>query len=310
MKAVVYNTMLFLIVSAIAMSSDALANKHFVNIPNCDSEECLHYFKEYKRKTREGYADAMETLASFYHVGYGTEVNLELALKWYKRAAKYFSVVGSYKAGVFLLTEPDYYDFEQGVSYLKKAGRAKYGDANYLLTVIYTSEEFIDADYQKADKWLTYALQGKHDKSIAYCKYMLANNVMTEQRFSAAYELCQKAQIKPVTNTTEKIANAQQSVPINESDSNTSSVIAQADSDDAAPKGEMEVIEVTPMSLPEMFEADLAYLKNVIAEKRRMTTGSRIYRRPCSLTLSCSEMQMDEFARIRNTSGAGMLNGN
>ncbi|MDN3653227.1 hypothetical protein QWY77_10735 [Thalassotalea ponticola] len=137
-------------------STDAQAG--YQQIPACDTPQCQHYFKEYKRRSREGYADAMEILATFYHVGYGTEKNLELPLRWYKRAAKYFSVMGAYKAGIFMLSEEAFLNTERALAYLKKAGRRKYGNANYILTLLYSENELIPADLAQADHWLAYAL--------------------------------------------------------------------------------------------------------------------------------------------------------
>ena len=284
-----------------------LANQ--ANIPACDTQQCQFYFKEYKRRTREGYADAMETLASFYHVGYGTERNLDQALKWYKRAAKYFSVIGAYKTGLFYLTEPEYLDTESAIVYLKKAGRRKYANANYLLTLIYTQGEYITADYAQADHWLTYALESNHNRSIEYCQQLIANDIMTKSSFPNAYSLCSKATAKqpkyPKQQDKQELTQdviASEAVLVEKEKTLVSNNFQAPENN-----GEMEIIEINPKSLPELMDLDLAYMKLYVAEKRRSQTGRSIYTRPCALTISCNEMSRDEFTRIRGFDGAGKL---
>ncbi|WP_189637781.1 tetratricopeptide repeat protein [Thalassotalea sp. HSM 43] len=315
MKSKLLSALMLLLLGALVMGmsapSCAQSTNKLATIPACDTERCKYYFSEYKRRTREGYADAMETLASFYHVGYGTERNLTLALKWYKRAAKYHSVVGAYKAGLFMLTEQDFLDTEQAIKYLKKAGRRQYSNANYILALIYSQGQYIDTDFSQADHWLSYALSANHQRSMEYCQTLTVENVLTEQNFPDSFALCPSNEISRAQPTS-SYASTQSTAPT-EPQTISITLISNNQQTQSSPyqapsnHGDMEVIEVNPGSLPELFDQDLASMKFYVAEKRRQQTGHHILRRPCSLTLSCYEMSKEELIRLRGMQGAGML---
>ena len=55
-----------------------------IEIPACDTSECKSHFKEYKKYSKAGYADAMATLGDFYLKGHGTDKNLKKALNHYQ----------------------------------------------------------------------------------------------------------------------------------------------------------------------------------------------------------------------------------
>ncbi|KGK01010.1 hypothetical protein ND16A_3212 [Thalassotalea sp. ND16A] len=290
-------------------------------IEKCATNECEHWFSEYKRKSREGYADAMEMLGTFYHVGYGTEIDKEQALRWYKRSSKYFSVAGSYKAGLFYLTEADYVDLEKGVSYLKKAARKNHPEASYLLGMIFSQDELGPHDYDEADKWLSKAFVTSHQQVKSYTNYLKSQNVLTADHFPQLAELAREyEQTVLVSNTNDKV-KAEVKDDVKEVTASTT-LVANIDSENSPenkgttiaktefPDDEMEVIEVTPLTLVQLFEADFAFFETFMAEKRDAQARKGLYRRPCSATVSCSEASADDFTRMVNNLASGALRGN
>ncbi|MEW6998032.1 tetratricopeptide repeat protein [Colwelliaceae bacterium BS250] len=283
---------LFIITSAF---NTAVAEKDDPNykITKCDTELCKHWYNEYKRKSREGYSDAMETLGSFYHVGYGTEVDRALALKWYKRSAKYFSVAGSYKTGLFYLTESGFIDTDKGISYLKKAARKGHSESSYLVGMLYSQQEYVQPDYDEADKWLSQAYRTAHEKVKAYTHYLNDEDMLTIEKFPELSLLYQEQQ---ALNEAQLLA--EQKALNNQKEQFNS------------PQDEMEVIEISPLMLTDLFAADFDFFKTFMAEKRSGQAQQGLYRRPCAETLSCAEMSKSYFNYLRSIDGGGALAGN
>ena len=279
----------------------------------CMEQECQHWFSEYKRKSREGYADAMEVLGTFYHVGYGTKIDKKLALKWYRRASKYSSVSGAYKAGLFYLTEPEFIDLDKGISYLKIAARLGHAESSYLVGMIFSQNELVEQDYDEADKWLSKAFVKNHNQVKLYTGYLESEKLLTQENFPELYQLAQeyneKTQMVQAQNVSTEQSTSDQSQSNIQVASHTSQTQTQAQGIDA-PTGEMEVIEVTPLTLVELFEADFKYFSTFMAEKRDSQARKGLYLRPCAQTISCSEMDKDDMKRLAVYNGAGALVGN
>ncbi|OUS32324.1 hypothetical protein A9Q98_01460 [Thalassotalea sp. 42_200_T64] len=314
MNKTIFKLLVILICSH--LPSTAIASNSAIK--ECTTNECERWFSEYKRKSREGYADAMEMLGTFYQVGYGTSIDKEQALRWYKRSSKYFSVAGSYKAGLFYLTEADYVDLEQGIRYLKKAARKNHSEASYLLGMIFSQDEFGPHDYDEADKWLSKAFVTSHKQVKSYTNYLKSQKVLTDDNFPQLAKLARvHDQTVIVANTNEKVKAdvkadvkgvTASSTPVADIDSehspkNESNSIAKTE----FPDDEMEVIEVTPLTLVQLFEADFAFFETFMAEKRDAQARKGLYRRPCAETVSCTETSIADFTRMVDQLGSGAL---
>lgn len=298
------------ILSLIAVSACLLlsntAYAYNIKIESCNTQECEYWFSEYKRKSREGYADAMEVLGTFYHVGYGTSLDKELALRWYKRSSKYFSISGAYKTGLFYLNETSFVNIDKGISYLKKAARKGHPEASYLLGVIYSQDDLIPQDYAEADKWLSKAFVTPHKKAKLYTNYLNSKELLNSNNFPELSVLARQSQFFIEDNNATEIASQ---IPLAALDAkqanseggnnmnNESTQVAQTQ----YPDNEMEVIEVTSVTLVDLFESDIAFFKTFMAEKRDGQARKGVYRRTCADSVSCSEMSKEDFSRMLAT---------
>ena len=253
----------------------------------CMDKICVDYFKEYKKYARLGYADAMVTLAEMYYYGHGTEKNIKKALKQYKSAAKWGSVKGQYKTGIMYLNEEEVKDLDDAVKYLKKAARNKHVNAALLLGVIFFSEDYFEQDFSEADKWLTKAYEKGHKKAPAFVEYMKTTEHFNTENFPDLIEAISENPIK-IADRADNVDNLQK----------TTQLAHQPQS-----KKKMEVITVYG-SLPDLFDAQLASLRNTYPEKNAQNTGSKIIGKTCAQTLSCGLTHDEDFVRgIRQVMG-------
>lgn len=252
----------------------------------CQEQVCKDYFKQYKKYSKLGYADAMVTFAEMYYYGYGTKKSIKKALKQYRSAAKWGSVKGQYKTGIMYLNEEEVKDVENGVKYLKKAARKGHVNAAMLLGIIFFSEEHFEQDLSEADKWLTRAYQKKHPKMSSFLNYMKSTKHFNENNFpDLTAEIAENplpVEATPV-NTNEEIVKS------------TSSKVKSPEN--IAKKDKVEVITVYG-SLPDRFDAQIASLRNTYPEKHAENTGSKIIGKNCAQTLSCGMTSDEDFVRL------------
>ncbi|MEW6998717.1 tetratricopeptide repeat protein [Colwelliaceae bacterium BS250] len=263
-------------------------NSFAAKIGPCQTDECVGYFKEYKKYARAGYADAMATLADLYYYGHGTDINLKMALKQYKSAAKYGSVKGQYKTAMIYLTDKEYKDLDQGVKYLKKAARNKNKDAAFLLGVIYFKPKFYERDFSEVDKWLTQAYKQRHKKANSFIDVMKESGEFNSENFP---DLIDEISSNPIQ------------VEIAKTDSDQLEISQQpAPADNAG--ASMEVITITS-NLHDMFSSQIASLRNTYPEKGAQTTGSKIIGKSCAQTMSCGVVNMNDYnVMVGNIMGA------
>jgi len=143
--------------TALLASSPSIASETH----GCQSEACIKTFSKFKRAAREEKPQALATLAELYYHGYGTEQNLEKALKYYLKAARKGVPRAQYKVGLMYLKAP-FKDSDKGLRYLAKAAETDYKHANYTLGMIYYSNEFGQKNNVKADKYLALAYEDNH----------------------------------------------------------------------------------------------------------------------------------------------------
>jgi|GEM_PF-975581 len=273
-------------------------NSYSIAIPACNTEECIDYFKQYKKYSKAGYSDAMTTLGDLYFNGHGTDKNVKKALKEYKKGAKYGSVNGQYKAAMIYLNHKDYKDIAKGIKYLEKAARGKSKEAAFLLGVIFYKEDFYERDFDKSDKWLTKAYQTKHRHAVSFIRMIEESNELNSNNYPDLLAAIAEEPLPPI-KTVEKVEKPQ-----------TASI--QSPNSGQAPKpqqqpphqkvqhpkgGNTEVITITT-TLHDMFAAQLASLKGTYPQKGDVGTGSKIIGRTCEKMISCSIVDRDDFDRM------------
>ena len=248
-------------------------------------EQCVSYFKQYKKYAKAGYADAMSTLAELYLQGYGTKKDKELSLRYYRRAAKYGSVIGTAKTGLLYLSDQALFNKEQGIKYLKKAARNKHGDSAYVLGVIYSSADYGVFDLQQADKWLAVAYHTNNQMVRKYINQLTRSKIYSAESFPKVKDivvgLMQKNQQQ--TTASKKTKN---SFYVNEI---------------VWPEDDIEVITVSPPTLLEIMDDELLSFRNGFPDKFATATGTKITSRTCDQMLSCSTTGKKEFKDKLNT---------
>ena len=241
------------IVAILSIFSSPFAEAN--SLEPCDSVQCKEYFNSYKIYTRRGHSEAMATLAELYFVGYGTEQNTKLALKWFRRAAKFGSATSQYKAAVIYLREPNYLDVDKGINYLEKSAKNGFIPASYMLGKIYYGSSIADADFEKADKYLSQAFTEGYPRTAGFIQQLI--------------EIDGLKKLPQLTSLYNQV------------------VTQKADSGIQFPKNEMETIEVAAPDVSAYFDTQLARLNNSIPDTSS-GTGSKIAGRTCAEMWGCS----------------------
>jgi hypothetical protein len=269
------NTLKFFILLSTILYS---FNSFSVAIPACDTNECKEDFKQYKKYSKAGYADAMATLGDFYFNGHGTDKNLKKALKLYKSGAKYGSMKGTHRAAMIYLNNEEYKDVPKGIKYLKKAARNKSSIAAYLLGVIYYKKDFHERDFDQSDKWITKAYRAKHKPTASFIRSIEQSNRLNTDNYPELLEALSEEPLpeKAVNNNQTLTASTQQKNIKFPRDNN------------------IEVITITS-DLHEMLTYELANLKNTYPQKGDFTTGTKISRRSCEKTIACTSMNKGQL---------------
>lgn len=234
-----------------------------IHVEPCDLVDCASNFKDYKTLTRYGYSDAMYTLAEMYRIGYGTEIDMRLANKWYRRAAKYDNPYAQYKAAIIYLQESEYQDVDRAMRYLRGANRADLSEATHLLGMLHSEGDLVPQDMEKAKAYLKKSYQADHPDTIQLLSQLSAVQLDIELK-------SMPAQVKKRSHHTSAIV---------------------------APKGEMEVIEVSAPSLEEVFIYHIAMLRKSFPDAGT-STGSMLRGRTCSEIIDCNNQ--NDRDRIRD----------
>lgn len=214
----------------------------------CDTSDCSKAFQEYKTLARYGHSDAMYTLAEIYRHGYGTEVDMRLATKWYRRSAKYDNPFAQYKAAIIYLQQGENQDIDKAMRYLRAADREGLDDATHLLGLLYLEGELIEEDGVKGKEFLSKAFENGHQDTL---------NVLADI-----------SQVK-LDLSDKKLTQVNASMP------------------QPAPVGEMEVIEVSAPALEDVIVYHIAMLRARVPIGGG-STGSMIKGKSCSKQFSCT----------------------
>lgn len=283
-------------------------------IKACDTAECTNYFKQYKKYARVGHSQAMVTLGELYFHGYGVPKDLDNALRYFKRSAKYGRVQGMNKAGILYLTEPSLLDIDEGLKYLKKAARKSHASSALLLGVIYYNDGFGPKDIEQADKWLAVSYKRGYQELKQYVQEISNLKGFTAQQFPQLFEMMAEY---PISNVNEinaaKDANQNDSQIVYQQASSKTLDTKRAYANKVSwPKDGMEVIEVTAPNLQEIFDNELLTFKSVTPDRHlsQAGAGSNIIGVTCEYMVSCNNMSKEEFLRIRNVAhGFGTFTG-
>jgi len=269
----------------LTLSNSSLA----VEVIPCSDAECVSYFKEYKRYARAGHADAMATLGELYYKGYGVDKNVNLALKQFRRAAKYNSIIGQSKAGLLYLSEPAIQDKDEGIKYLKMAARNNHGDSAALLGMIYFSINYGHYDLAQADKWFSKAVSSSSKQAREIIETVSQSKYFSPENFPVLSQM-----ITPLL----AVNNSQS--PSFQSPSTTSIAINKNNTHKISwPNDGMEVITVSAPSLEDMFDGELNGLKNKYPDKYKTATGSRLPGRSCEQTLTCGDFSKEKWNYLK-----------
>ena len=257
---------------------------HAAEISACESAECVSYFKKYKKYAKAGHARAMVTLGELYYHGYGVDKSLKKALRQFRRAAKYGSILGQAKAGLVYLTEPEFLDKDEGLKYLKKAARNKDGGSAFLLGIIYNDKEYGFYDPQESDKWLSKAYRYRNREVRSYIEKIRFDKDFTANNFPKVSKL-----IATLATSSKEV---QPNDLVASTDTKPVSAILWPEDES------MEVITVSPPTLIEIFDEELADLKNAYPEKYAVGTGTNIIGRSCEHMVSCNVTSKADFERL------------
>jgi len=145
-------------------------------LAECKSDECVAYFNKFKVSAKRGHPVAMATVGQFYELGYGTEKNETLALKYYEKSSRLDNPVAQYKAGLLYLSSEKHKDIAKGVNYLEKSAKNNFKNSIFLLGIIYLNKDFGAYDLVKADKYLAKAYDNKHQDMPTLIDYLNEKN--------------------------------------------------------------------------------------------------------------------------------------
>ncbi|REL24359.1 tetratricopeptide repeat protein [Thalassotalea euphylliae] len=234
----------------------------------CNTEECVSYFKKFKRAARKGYVSAQYNTAKFYYYGYGTEADKALALKYYRKTAVNGSKEAQYMTGLIYVSEPDLQNHEQGIYWLERAAANGHIHAAFLLGKAHAQGDTINGgapNYQASDIWLTKAFDKRYNKLPALVEELNAKKVFNETNYPSLYN-------KLVEHNMWLAKNSNGEVALSNWDGKT-----------------YERITVTGYSQTEAFDNLLATFRG-----RNNSTGSRLGS-DCQLTGACARKSLNEM---------------
>ncbi|MBB1428248.1 sel1 repeat family protein [Shewanella sp. SG44-2] len=235
-------------------------------LPECNTSECIEYFKAYRILTKRGHSSAMAMLGELYYSGYGTDKDLDMALKWYRRAGKYGVLDAKYKAGVLYLQDTPLKDVDEGIDFLKYASKLGHAQSSFLLGKIYLGGGMVEQDLALADQYLARAYEENNLAARNYGQILYLHESTKNLPFSKLYALISQDVVQLNPQGTDK--NIQ-----------TAAVVF--------PQGEMETIDVQMDTFEDMFGSHIAQLNHMLPDTSK-GTGSNIAGQTCARMWGCS----------------------
>lgn len=261
---------------AVLASSSAVARTY--EMAKCDTSDCVSLFERYHTYART-HADAAAILGDMYLNGYGTEPNAEEALTLFKRAARWRSMQGMYKAGQLLIKSSDPDDVEDGLDYLRNAAKREHRNAKFLLAQVYSDPEYGMLDLEEADVWLAESIEDGHPL-VNFPLHRLQNEGrLTPNYFPLTLAKVDKMNAEYASENPEKARASQV-------------VLRDAPADD-----KYEVITVNGPKLEEMLTWGLSIFSTSDNDIRQRATGTRIRGRTCDDLFACRSVFKTRFRR-------------
>lgn len=223
-------------------------------LKECQSDQCVEYFEQYKVGVKRGHSKAMLTLAQFYYYGYGTPKDEEAALRYFKKAAKAGYVSAQFMAGYIYMSNEKLKDIDDSIYYLERASTNNYKAANFLLGMIYFDKKYEEQDLEEADEYFAQAYNDKFEKMPKTVEYI-------------------QAQMKLDTETFPKLSAAIAKNPL----------VKSEDGSFDWPKTNIEIITITSPPLEAEFERDLISFRKPIK-----AAGTRLKGKSCTELMTCT----------------------
>jgi len=197
------------------------------------------------------------------------------------------------------------------VKYLKKAARNNNVGSAFLLGMIYFSPDFYQQDFDEADKWLTEAYEKSFKQLPKFIDHMKKTEHFTAANFPDLFDAIEEAPglleqpIILAAKAKATKASVQAQVEPDAPDSAQQRTITSAPENENL--GDTEVITVVGR-LTDLFDIQIASLKNAYPEKGGQSTGTKIIGRSCAETLSCGYANSQAFNQaIDNIAGSAAI---
>lgn len=244
----------------------------------CETSDCASLFERYKTYART-HADAAAILGDMYLNGYGTEPNEEEALSLFKKAARWRSMQGMYKAGQLMIQSEDPDDVEDGLDYLRNAAKREHRNAKFLLAQIYSDPAYNMLDLEEADIWLAESIEDGHPLVNFPLHRLQEEGRLTAETF-------------PQTLAMVEEMNAQYEAMDAETAKANQVVLREAPADD-----KYEVITVNGPKLEEMLTWGLSIFSTADNDIRQRATGTRLRGKTCDDLWNCRSVFKTRFRR-------------
>lgn len=143
----------------------------------------------------DGIPDAQYYLAEYYYYGTGDATDMDIAIKWYNKAANQGHVEAQYSLGhIYEFGECEKIDYEEAKKWYGKAAEKGHCKAQVHLSFIYSIKG--QENLKLAFKWMLKAAE--HDDFIFQTDlaYMYENGIGVEQDYEKAFEWYLKAGYK------------------------------------------------------------------------------------------------------------------
>ncbi|QOL24545.1 sel1 repeat family protein [Thalassotalea sp. LPB0316] len=228
-------------------------------IEPCQTDECVEYFKQFKKGAKRGHLQAYATLGQFYYVGYGTEIDEDKALKYLNKAARKGEQSSQYLVGAISLISDENKDLDKAVKYLEKVAKSNYKDSNFLLGTLYVNDKYLPRDFEKADFYLAKAYK-QRDPRMPELLTSVADDL---EKHKASFPLLTKQMNKKPMLKTDGEAFEW-------------------------PKTNIEVITINSPPLTTRFDEQIVTFK-----KRKKTTGSKFQGSTCDEQVSCYQVKLN-----------------
>ncbi len=246
-----------------------------VKMGPCDTSQCREYFSDYKRYAKS-HIDASAMVGDMYLNGYGTDVDKDEALEYYKKAARWGSVLGRYKMGLLMLQSEVQETREEGLVHLSDAAKRDHPTAIYFMGEVLTSEKYGLVDLERADKWIARSIQEQNHNILYVLARLSDNGELTKDKLPETVAAIERAPDSMIPGQSAKTMETYRLPP---------------------PDERYEVITVNGPNLDEVLDYGLELFKAAPGDIHKKTTGTRIRGRDCEDVFSCSTIPVANWQR-------------